>query len=131
MLEATCHCGRVRITVDQAPRVLRQCNCSICRRYGAMWAYYQPDQLKVRSGADVLVPYEGGPDGDIRFYHCSICGCVTHYETVPGVNVPPKSALNVRTVVNASAVAHLPIELFDGASSWSVLWTHPQPDLFG
>src|SRR5437763_8152672 len=40
MLSATCHCGSVRIHVRRAPRTVTHCNCSICRRYGALW--YQP-----------------------------------------------------------------------------------------
>ena len=39
MLTATCHCGAVGVDVPRRPRRLTSCNCSICRRYGTLWAY--------------------------------------------------------------------------------------------
>ena len=61
-LTGTCHCGAVRIRVRQAPRTVTSCNCSICRRYGALWAYYQASSvqnlvnLSACLGARVVVP---------------------------------------------------------------------------
>ena len=46
MIEASCHCGAVRFTVETAPGDVNSCNCSICRRYGALWAYYQQPQVQ-------------------------------------------------------------------------------------
>jgi hypothetical protein len=42
---ATCHCGSIRIYVRKISRTLTSCNCSICRRYGALWAYSARAQL--------------------------------------------------------------------------------------
>ncbi|MFC0009789.1 GFA family protein [Devosia nitrariae] len=39
-VEASCHCGPVRLIVQAAPSEITECNCSICRRYGVLWAYY-------------------------------------------------------------------------------------------
>ena len=39
MLNGWCHCGEVGWTLDQAPKSVTACNCTICRRYGALWAY--------------------------------------------------------------------------------------------
>jgi len=47
MIEASCHCGAVRIEVPSAPETVTSCNCSICRRYGVLWAYYQPQSVRV------------------------------------------------------------------------------------
>jgi hypothetical protein len=47
MLAATCHCGAVKVTVPRGPRRITNCNCSICRRLGALWAYYPVDQVVV------------------------------------------------------------------------------------
>ena len=35
----SCHCGAVRFEVD-APEWVMDCNCSHCRLYGGLWAYY-------------------------------------------------------------------------------------------
>jgi hypothetical protein len=41
MLTASCHCGAVMVQVPRKPRSLTNCNCSMCRRYGVLWAYYK------------------------------------------------------------------------------------------
>jgi hypothetical protein len=41
MLTATCHCGAVRVTVPRKPRTVTDCSCSICRRYGALFARHK------------------------------------------------------------------------------------------
>ena len=44
---ASCHCGSVRLEVDSPPSEVTECNCSICRRYGVLWAYYPPHQVRM------------------------------------------------------------------------------------
>ena len=36
MLLATCHCGAINVEVPEAPTIVSDCNCSICRRYGVV-----------------------------------------------------------------------------------------------
>jgi hypothetical protein len=45
MIEASCHCGAVKLEIQSAPNGVTDCNCSICRRYGVLWAYYEPAQV--------------------------------------------------------------------------------------
>jgi hypothetical protein len=33
MIEASCHCGSVNTDIPRRPRMVTDCNCSICRRY--------------------------------------------------------------------------------------------------
>jgi hypothetical protein len=40
MLTGSCHCGAIKVKVASKPRQLTSCNCSICRRYGTLWGYY-------------------------------------------------------------------------------------------
>jgi hypothetical protein len=40
-LQGTCHCGAVRLTLPSRPQKAIRCNCSLCRRVGAVWAYYE------------------------------------------------------------------------------------------
>lgn len=48
MIEASCHCGAVRLEIDSPPPAeVNDCRCSICRRYGALWAYYAPERVRV------------------------------------------------------------------------------------
>lgn len=48
MLKTSCHCGVVQVEVARRPTSLTECNCSICRRVGARWAYYSRKSLKSR-----------------------------------------------------------------------------------
>jgi hypothetical protein len=47
MIKASCHCGTVRLEIDAPLTEVTECNCSICRRYGVLWAYYTPDRVRV------------------------------------------------------------------------------------
>jgi hypothetical protein len=112
MIEATCHCGAVRIEVPAAPEVVTSCNCSICRRYGWVLAYYPASAVTVRGETDTYV----WGDRMIAFHRCKVCGCGTHWSALAsdrdrmGVNVrlmPPESVASAR-------VRHL-----DGADTWT------------
>ena len=39
MLEGVCHCGAVHWRFKGAVEDATICNCTICRRYGVLWAY--------------------------------------------------------------------------------------------
>jgi hypothetical protein len=47
MVRASCHCGSVNLEIDAAPAEVTECNCSVCRRYGVLWAYYLPGRVRV------------------------------------------------------------------------------------
>ena len=113
MLFASCHCGAVRLEVARRPRRLTECNCSICRRYGALWAYYSHRTARVVAGRNSLSIYRWR-NGALEFYHCSECGCVTHHERSrkrPDSTV----AVNAR-MMEPEEIASIEIRRFDGAS---------------
>ena len=76
MIHATCHCGAIVLEIEEAPREVTQCNCSICRRYGVLWAYYSPRQVRVTGGATDTYSWD---DRSIAFHRCARCGCVSHW----------------------------------------------------
>ena len=89
MIRAACHCGAVRITVEPDPTWVGDCNCSICRRYGALWAYARdfkdpgrPITMTLVQGLDDLEAYLWAGK-ELAFWRCRHCGCVTHH-TVAG-----------------------------------------------
>jgi hypothetical protein len=79
MLTATCHCGAVRVTVPRTPRTITDCNCSICRRYGVLWAYYKASTVKVEAKPKALDRYSWGRKV-LNFVRCADCGCVMCWE---------------------------------------------------
>ena len=113
---ASCHCGNVQVGMSTLPATLTECNCSICHRYGARWAYFTRDQVSLVVGEAGISCYSWG-DRTIEFYHCDRCGCLTHYESM-------EKQENSRFAVNARMLppeptSTLPLRHFDGADSWS------------
>jgi hypothetical protein len=104
MIRAACHCTAVKLEVEHAPRWVYDCNCSICRRYGVLWAYYKAGEVKVVSGADAIDAYIWG-DKVIAFNRCRHCGCVVSHTAldsepprIRGVNVRMMSTLDPASV---------------------------------
>jgi hypothetical protein len=116
MLGGSCHCGAVHIEVPRKPRVLTLCNCSICRRYGTLWAYFNPKNVRIRRNKGSEAGYAWG-DKSIRFARCSTCGCVTHYETTTN---RPRWGVNMRMFA-PELLDGVKMELFDGADTWKVV----------
>jgi hypothetical protein len=77
----TCHCGAVAFQVELPNGLenLRRCNCSLCRRKGAVMAGVPLDKLKVLRGADKLTLYQWNTK-TAKHYFCSICGIYTHHQ---------------------------------------------------
>ena len=117
-LVASCHCGAVRIDLRELPATVTECNCSICRRYGALWAYYTRGQVTLHGAADQLAGYSWG-DRQIEFRHCRHCGCLTHYESVEK-GPDSRFAVNAR-MLPPDLMAALTVRHFDGADSWRYL----------
>lgn len=118
MLTATCHCGAVRLEVARAPQVVTSCNCSICRRLGALWAYYTGKSVTPAFARDAVVAYVWN-DRVIEFYHCRTCGCATHYESTRK-GPDERIAINVRCFP-PDELAAVRVRRFDGAVSWKYL----------
>ena len=120
MLNGHCHCGNVSFSVGSLPATLTECNCSICHRYGARWAYYKPEQVTLTVGDVPTQTYRWG-DEMIDFHHCPQCGCLTHY-TGTGKDQQPvdRIALNSR-MFPLSQTADITVRHFDGAQSWTYL----------
>ena len=99
-MRAACHCGAVRFQIAEAPAWVLDCNCTLCRRYGALWSYYrEADQAKLleKPAADATSVYTWN-DREIAFHHCKTCGCITHKEAVD-IAPPVIVAVNARMMV--------------------------------
>jgi hypothetical protein len=118
MMRATCHCGAVVIEADRRPRAVTACNCSICRRLGAQWAYYTRKSARIVRGATKLKAYAWG-DKVIEFFHCKTCGCATHYESIEK-NPAGRFAIN-SCCFALEDVADIRVRHFDGAYTWKYL----------
>jgi len=76
----SCHCGAVVFRVD-LPRgldELRRCNCSMCRRRGAVAGSVALDDLHILKGREALSLYQFNTM-TAQHYFCSNCGIYTHH----------------------------------------------------
>ncbi|ASI91025.1 GFA family protein [Vibrio mediterranei] len=115
---AQCHCGNITLSFANWPANLTSCNCSVCRRYGTLWGYYEPDSVTVSVLRQPTTAYQWG-DGFIDFHHCPECGCVTHF-TSTDKSPTQKVAINFKMVA-PEEISTIHIRYFDGADSWKYL----------
>ncbi len=76
-ITATCHCGAVSLRLPATPLQITHCNCSLCRRYGVLWAYYPLADVTIEATAPTGTYAWNGKNVD--FHRCSNCGCITHW----------------------------------------------------
>jgi len=79
--KATCHCCAVELLLDLPDGIVnpRNCNCSICRRKGAIVASVPLTGLTIVKGQDVLTLYQFSTQ-TAKHYFCSVCGIYTHHQ---------------------------------------------------
>jgi len=112
MIEASCHCGAVHFGVEAAPTDVNACNCSICRRYGTLWAYYHPQQVRFATENGPTDVYMWG-DRELEFHRCRNCGCVTHWSAVD--RTYERMGVNAR-LMPPEVLAAIPVRHSDGAA---------------
>jgi hypothetical protein len=118
VIRGTCHCGAIRFTLAATPAWLTRCNCSYCRRAGALWAHAGRDTIAVAYDPAQAIRYIWG-DKTLAFVSCKVCGCTTHWENLD-------EAADARMAVNCNmadpaGIEGIRIRHFDGADSWQFL----------
>lgn len=112
MPTATCHCGAVKVSVPRRPQTLTDCNCSICRRYGALWAYYKASTVRVEAARGATRGYMRGAK-TLRFVRCANCGCMMYWE--PTTRGKDRMGVNMRNF-EPELWREIPVTPCDGAS---------------
>jgi hypothetical protein len=121
MLRGTCHCGAIGWTFDGAPESATACNCTLCRRYGALWIYDYEGGAIALSGPSRVYARGDNPKPALEIHFCGTCGGVSAWR---GLRLEPdgrrRIAVNVR-LAEPATVAHLPIDPFDGLDTFEDL----------
>jgi hypothetical protein len=78
---ASCHCGAVVLELDLPDGIVDpgRCDCSLCRRRGAIVASVPLAGLRIIQGESELKLYQFNTM-TARHYFCSICGIYTHHQ---------------------------------------------------
>jgi hypothetical protein len=126
-IQGTCLCQAVQLGVTRRPRQVTQCNCSVCRRYGTLWAYFRRSAVSItapRGGLQKYVIRRGG----LAFVRCASCGCVIYWD---GPSRSPDRRMGINTrLLDPTLMADVPVKLLDGAGKWRTLGTYVRPAMW-
>lgn len=93
MKKLICHCKQVEAEInipDNFEKVLR-CNCSLCKRKGAVMSMVKNEDFKITKGQNKLKLYQFHTKV-AKHYFCSVCGIYIHHHprsnpTMTGFNL--------------------------------------------
>lgn len=99
------------------PESATACNCTVCRRYGTLWAYdYEGEGITVEGPTRA---YQRGKA--IEFHFCPHCGCVSFWRAQrAGDDGRRRIAVNLR-LTEPGPIAKVPVEHFDGLDTFDDL----------
>ena len=102
--KASCHCGTVELELSLPEGLidLRRCDCSLCKRRGAIAASVDLDGIKIIKGNDALTLYQFNTKTAKHFF-CKHCGIYTHHQRrsnphLYGFNVSCLEGINPLTI---------------------------------
>jgi hypothetical protein len=82
MITLSCLCGQVSLDVAKRPDFIHECNCTLCSKTGARWAYFHPSEVSVQGTTHGFSRIDKDePAADVRF--CPTCGSTTHFGLTP------------------------------------------------
>lgn len=77
----TCHCGNIELELSLPNGLIspRRCDCSLCKRRGAVVASVELKDLRVIKGQEKLGLYQFNTN-TAKHYFCMNCGIYTHHQ---------------------------------------------------
>jgi hypothetical protein len=106
-MNGSCHCGAVQWRFDGVPESATACNCSVCRRYGALWGYGFFDEQIVVSGDTRTYLWN---QKWLEFHFCPQCSCVVCWRAAtPGTDGRRYGAINLRLAADPAMVQAIPL----------------------
>ena len=112
MKKLKCHCGAIEAEINIAENLekILRCNCSLCKRKGAVMSIVKNEDFKIIKGVSNLKLYQFHTKV-AKHYFCSICGIYTHHN--PRSN-PAMTGFNVGCLDEIDTFNLKNIEINDG-----------------
>jgi len=105
LIKLNCHCGNVCLEFAELPETVRDCDCPICNRLGALWGDFDLGDVSVVV-SEPTTTYSWG-DHEYEMHHCATCGCTTHYT---GITESTRTQLGINLrMLDRSALEQIPI----------------------
>lgn len=117
MIKGSCHCGAIHWQFEGQPDGATACNCTVCRRYGTLWAYdYEGEGIVVSGPTRAYMRGQA-----IEFHFCPTCGNTAFWRAQKTDDQGRRRiAVNLR-LAEPAEVAAIPIDHFDGLDSFDDL----------
>ena len=79
MKKLKCHCGNIEAEINISGNLEKflRCNCSLCKRKGAVMSMVKNEDFKIVKGEDKIKIYQFNTKV-AKHYFCSECGVQTH-----------------------------------------------------
>lgn len=117
MLSGSCHCGAAGWSLEGDVGSITACNCTLCHRYGALWAYdYEGERVSI-VGETRTYRRPGKADPALEMLFCATCAGVVAWRGLRPEDGRTRMAVNIR-LAPLEAVAALPIDHFDGLDTF-------------
>ncbi|EPN4796614.1 GFA family protein [Vibrio alginolyticus] len=110
----SCHCGKVELelALPNGIEKPRRCDCSMCRRRGAIVASVPLNGIRIVQGEDVLKQYQFYTHTAKHFF-CGECGIYTHHQRRSD---PSEYGYNVGCLEGVNPYDLGAIEVMDGVN---------------
>ncbi|AVF92803.1 GFA family protein [Vibrio diabolicus] len=110
----SCHCGKVELelALPNGIEKPRRCDCSMCRRRGAIVASVPLNGIRIVQGEDVLKLYQFNTCTAKHFF-CGECGIYTHHQRRSD---PSEYGYNVGCLEGVNPYELGTIEVMDGVN---------------
>ena len=112
MKKLKCHCGAIeaKINIGENFEKILRCNCSLCKRKGAVMSMVKNEDFAVTKGIEKLSLYQFHTKV-AKHYFCSICGIYTHHN--PRSN-PKMTGFNIGCIDEVNTFDFKDIYINDG-----------------
>jgi hypothetical protein len=77
-MTANCLCGAVSVTIEAKPEFIHDCNCSLCRKAGAAWGYFNSTSATITGETASFIRRDKKTPG-AEVHSCKICAATTHF----------------------------------------------------
>ena len=113
-VEGSCHCGDVKFSVKLNLSSLVRCNCSICSKLGALWAFAPRSDLVPLCEDSVYGDYQFGQK-TLQHHFCKNCG-VEAFAEGQAPDGTPTVGVNARCLDDID-ISEIPVSDYDGRSA--------------
>ena len=107
----SCHCGAIAFSFEAKPGPVIDCNCSICRRRGALLTAIDPEAFHLETPREALSTYTFNREV-IQHRFCAVCGCAPFAEAEIG----DQAMMMINLRCTELDLEGLELMKFDGAS---------------